>query len=49
MEVFLKQKVKLPQEHVLAGNAKERISYKQSNITKWMTGFCRIIREECSS
>ena len=31
---------------MLAGNIKYCIAYNQLNITQWMAGFCRIMREE---
>ena len=33
-------------EFVLAGYTKDRVTYNQLNITQWMAGFCRIMREE---
>ena len=44
MDVFVKERVKWP--HVLAGSTKDRITYNQLNITQWMSGFCRILRDE---
>ena len=35
-----------PHEYVLAGNAKDRVTYNQLNITQFMVGFCRIMRGE---
>ena len=46
VDVYVKQRVKWPHEYVLAGNNKDRINYNQLNITQWMAGFCRIMREE---
>ena len=46
VDIFVKEKVKWPHEYVLAGNTKDRIIYNQLNITQWMAGFCRIMKEE---
>ena len=46
VDIYVKEKVKWPHEYVLAGNTKDRISYNQLNITQFMSGFCRIMREE---
>ena len=46
MDVFVKERVKWPHEFVLAGSTKDRITYNQLNITQWMSGFCRILRDE---
>ena len=43
---FAKERVKWPHEFVLAGSTKDRITYNQLNITQWMSGFCRILRDE---
>ena len=41
-------RVKWPQEFVLSGAKKERIQYGYNNLSvvQWVTGFCRILREE---
>ena len=44
--MYVKQHVKWPHEYVLAGNNKDCVNYNQLNITQWMAGFCRIMREE---
>ena len=46
MDIFVKERVKWPHEFVLAGSTKDRITYNQLNITQWMFGFCRILRDE---
>ena len=46
VDIFVKEKVKWPHEYVLAGSTKDRVSYNQLNITQFMVGFCRIMREE---
>ena len=49
VDVYVNQRVKWPHEFVLAGTSKDRLNYNQLNITQWMTGFCRIMRDEESS
>ena len=46
VDIFVKERVKWPHEYVLAGNTKDRITYNQLNITQFMAGFCRIMKEE---
>ena len=46
MDIFVKERAKWPHEFVLAGSTKDRIIYNQLNITQWMSGFCRILRDE---
>ena len=46
MDIFVKERVKWPHEFVLVGNTKDRITYNQLNSTQWMSGFCRILRDE---
>ena len=43
---ILNQRVKWPHEFVLARTSKDRLNYNQLNITQWMVGFCRIMRDE---
>ena len=49
VDIFVKNRVKWPHEHVLAGNIKERVSYDQLTMGQWMAGFCRTMREEKNS
>ena len=44
VDIYVKEKIKWP--YVLAGNTKDRVTYNQLNITQFMAGFCRIMREE---
>ena len=44
--VLVPNKVKWPHEYVLSGAHKERVSYDQLSIIQWVTGFCRIMRDE---
>ena len=46
VDVFIKNRVRWPHEHVLSGSTKERVSYDQLTVTQWVSGFCRTIREE---
>ena len=46
VDVIVKHRVKWPHEYVLTGINKERISYDQLNVTQWVAGFGRTIREE---
>ena len=46
MDMFVKERVKWPHKFVLAGSTKDRFTYNQLNITQWMSGFCRILRDE---
>ena len=38
--------MKWPHEFVLSGVNKERVTYDQLNVTQWVAGFGRTIREE---
>ena len=49
VEVVVPNRVKWPQEYVLSGSKKERVQYDNLSITQWMTGFCRIMKEEIHS
>ena len=46
VEVLVKNRVKWPHEFVLSGANKERVTYDQLNVTQWVAGFGRTIREE---
>ena len=49
VDVYVNQRVKWPHEFILARTSKDRLNYNQLNITQWMAGFCRIMRDEESS
>ena len=49
VDVFVKRQVKWPQEFVLSGTHKERVTYDQLTVSQWMAGFCRSMREEKNS
>ena len=46
VEVVVSNRVKWPQEYVLAGSKKGRIQYDQLSMPQWVAGFCRIMKEE---
>ena len=46
VDVYVNQRLKWPHEFVLAGTSKDRLNYNHLNITQWMAGFCRIMRDE---
>ena len=46
VDVYVNQSVKWPHEFVLAGTSKDRLNYNQFNITQWMAGYCRMMRDE---
>ena len=43
--MYIKQCIKWPHEYVLAGNNKDRVAYNHLNITQWMAGISRIMKE----
>ena len=45
-QVMVKNQVPWPQNHVLAGTSKARITYDSLSTFQWMSGFCTIIPEE---
>ena len=45
-QVTVKQQVPWPQNYVLAGTSKTRITYDSLSTFQWMAGVCSIIREE---
>ena len=45
-EILVKQRVKWPHEYVLSGLNKERVTYDQLNVTQWVAGFGRTMRDE---
>ena len=46
VEVLVKNRVKWPHKLVLSGTNRERVTYDQLNVTQWVAGFGRTIREE---
>ena len=45
-DVFVRHRVKWPQEFVLSGTKKERVSYDSLSMGQWVVGHCRAIQEE---
>ena len=45
-QVMVKNQVPWPQNHVLAGTSKNKITYDHLSAFQWMSGFCSIIQEE---
>ena len=39
-DVFVKNRVRWPHEHVLSGFTKERVTYDQLTVVQWVSGFC---------
>ena len=48
-DVFVKNRVRWPHEHVLSGSTKERVTYDQLTVIQWVSGFCRTMQEEKNS
>ena len=46
VEVLVKNRVKWPHEYVLSSLNKERVTYDQLNVTQWVAGFGRTMRDE---
>ena len=46
VDVYVKQRTTWRNEYVLAGTAKERVSYDKLTMGQWMDGFYRIVREK---
>ena len=46
VDVLIKNRVRWPHEYVLSGLNKERVSYDQLNVTQWVAGFGRTMRDE---
>ena len=47
--ITVKQQIPWPQNYVLAGTSKARVTYDSLSTFQWMAGFCAIIREEKST
>ena len=48
IDVFVKNKVAWPHEHILGGPTRQRVTYDQLNITQFVQGFVRNVLEEPS-
>ena len=46
IDVFVKNKVAWPHEHILGGPTRQRVTYDQLNITQFVQGFVRNLLEE---
>ena len=46
VDVFVKNQVRWPHEHVLSGSTKERVTYDQLTVIQWVCGFCCTTRKE---
>ena len=46
VEVLVKNRVKWPHEYILSGLNKERVTYDQLNVTQWVVGCGRTMRDE---
>ena len=44
--VFVKKEIPWPQNYILGGNLKSRVSYDNLSISQWVSGFATIIRDE---
>ena len=44
--IFVKKQVPWPQNHILGGQSKARVSYDGLSWCQWMAGFATIVREE---
>ena len=44
--IFVKKQVPWPQNHILGGQSKTRVSYDGLSWCQWMAGFVTIVREE---
>ena len=44
--VFIKKEVPWPQNYILGGATKSRVSYDSLSISQWVSGFAMIIRDE---
>ena len=45
-QIFVKRQVPWPQNYILSGTAKNRVSYDSLSIFQWVCGLCNIIREQ---
>ena len=45
-QVTVKHKVPWPQNHILAGTSKSRVTYDSLSTFQWVSGFCSIIKDE---
>ena len=43
---WCKKEVPWPQNHILSGTSKPRVTYDNLSMAQWVSGFCAIIRDE---
>ena len=43
---WCKKEVPWPQNHILSGTSKSRVSYDNLSMAQWVSGFCSIIKDE---
>ena len=43
---WCKKEVPWPQNHILSGTSKSRVTYDNLSMAQWVSGFCAIIRDE---
>ena len=44
--VFVKKEIPWPQNYILGGSTKSRVSYDNLSISQWVSGFASIIRDK---
>ena len=45
-QVTVKHKIPWPQNHILVGTSKSRVTYDSLSTFQWVSGFCAIIKDE---
>ena len=45
-QVTVRHKIPWPQNHILAGTSKSRVTYDSLSTFQWVSGFCAIIKDE---
>ena len=45
-QIAVKHKIPWPQNHILAGTSKNRVTYDSLSTFQWVSGFCTIIKDE---
>ena len=43
---WCKREVPWPQNHILSGASKQRVTYDSLSMAQWVSGFCTIIKED---
>ena len=47
-QLTVKHKLPWPQNHILAGTSKSRVTYDSLSTFQWVSGFCSIIKDEAT-